>query len=89
MSYNNNYFLNNAGAAEKIRGIEAWIVWQKLNNANELVETTTAARNAYLDELKKAVDWAEKNGRISLSTTLNGEMKKVRRMNAVSFVLFY
>ncbi|CAG8650743.1 7633_t:CDS:2, partial [Paraglomus brasilianum] len=77
-----NYFLNNAGASENIRGLEAWIVWQKLNNVTNLVETTTAAKKGYLEEITKAIDWAEGNARKMLKTMLENEKKDVNKINA-------
>ena len=83
-----NYFRNNAGASENIRGLEAWIVWQKLNNVTRLVETTTAAKKGYLEEITKAIDWAAKENE-KLKLMLEKERQDVNKMSAVSFVLFY
>ncbi|CAG8521447.1 9785_t:CDS:2 [Paraglomus brasilianum] len=70
-----NYFINNAGANEKVITFEAWLVWQKLNNTDL---DNRAAKQGYIGEVDAAMDQ-----RKSLKNTLSQHRQKASNLNAI------
>ena len=73
-----NYFINNAGANEKVITFEAWLVWQKLNSV-EL--SKRLAKKQFGEEINKAIE-----KRPNVFDRLDKKRKRVGNLSAVSFV---
>ena len=73
-----NYFINNAGANEKVVSFESWIVWHKLNGAEDFVKNTTAARKEYLDQNNES--YREEAGQ-------SRQKKKIRTFSLITSVV--
>ena len=84
MSTYTNYFVANVNSNESVLHFDSWAIWQRFNDTN-VIETTTAARKAYLAEITAAIKWGNNNGRAEFVTKLDKLQKHIDKMSAVSF----